>query len=960
MAVLFAPKDRTKVEHVARVARVVFHNADSGFCILELQDGGSACGTADPNAFTDGLTFRFFGRWKDDPRWGYRFNFSTYVVHGAHSRNGVVRYLCDVCEGIGPTTAGRLWQLYASDAIDVLRDDPTRVLADFGGKQADTIYEASESLRKDRAFQHTKISLNELFAGRGFQGKLIDECIDRWGSKAAEVVKRNPFRLLNMISAGFKRCDKLYLDQGRPPAALKRQGICAAQNVIIDRNGHTWIDAADLAAKLIEHIPQANVIRAFQFGLRAKLLDKRRDGTGRLWLTTAARAYAERLIVDSVRRLSGGVNLWPTARVPVSAEEGDRLPSAHQVERLTLATAGPVGLFCGSPGTGKTHTLAYLVKEIIAEFGRENVRAVAPTGKAAVRMRQSFYAAGVDLPTSTIHSALITCGRLGLLGSDADDMDGFEDTPDGMLQERFILIDESSMIDTSLMGMLLSACQTGANVLFIGDTAQLPPVGHGSPLRDLIAAGLPFGELTQVRRNAGQIVHACLRIKNGEEFDSADELDLNATPPANLRVIPARDEDEQIDTLLAVLKGMSRFDPVWETQVIVARNKGGKVTRKELNERLQGVLNPDGRAVAGCPFRVNDKIICLKNSKQSVVSLHGSVGSTPEAVADPSNYQTEYEPIREDTGHREPRQLYVANGEMGRVVAVAAKQVVARFGENGTLIRIPFGNKSPEEVKAGDAKNDEEGRGCNFDLAYAITCHKAQGSGMPVVIVMGDGQAGGIATREWLYTAVSRAEKVCLLVGVKATFMRMASRVSLTKRKTFLVELLAEANAALPAIEPAGEGIRVGFTGTREGLTDAQKHAFGTWLYEKCFYGTRMTEFHHGCCVGADALAARIVAEEAPMPFPAIHAHPSDLPPVWCDPNAMSVSSVQHQPKSPLERNRDIVAACDVLLACPKGPEELRSGTWATIRYARQVKRRIVIFWPDGTLTEEGEKGGVS
>jgi exodeoxyribonuclease V alpha subunit len=795
MAVAFMPKDRTRTEHVGRVARVRFHNPDTQFTILELTDDSSALGTADPTEFTDGLTYRFLGRWKDDPQRGYQFHFSTVVVHGAHSRRGVTKYLCDLCDGIGPKAVDKLWTAYGSEAINKLRDEPLTVIVDTKLND-EVVWAASRALLDDKKYQHTKIDLNELFAGRGFQGKLIGECIERWGAKAAEVVKRNPFRLLNMVSAGFKRCDKLYLDQGRPPAALKRQGICAAQNVILDRNGHTWIDAAELAAKLIEHIPAANVIRAFQFGLRAKLLDKRRDETGRLWLTTSVRAYAERLVVDAVRRLSAAAPRWPTARVPVSQAEGDRLPSEHQVERLTLATAGPVGLFCGSPGTGKTHTLAYLVREIIAEYGREAVCAVAPTGKAAVRMRQSLAAAGVPLPTSTIHSKLIQCGRLGMLGTDADDMDGFQDEPTGMLEERFVIVDEVSMCDTSIMGMLLSACPTGTHVLLIGDTAQLPPVGHGSPLRDLIAAGLPFGELTQVRRNAGQIVHACLRIKNGEEFESTDRLDLEATPPANLRVIPARDEDEQIDVLIGLLKGMTRFDPVWETQVLVARNKGGKTTRKELNERLQGVLNPDGLTAAGCPFRVNDKVICLKNAKQSVVELHGSIAAGWST--DPANYQTVYEQPRDGHGgHREPKQLYVANGEMGRVVAVAAKQVIARFGEQDTLIRIPLGGKSPDEVKGAGIANDDEGRGCNFDLAYAITIHKAQGSGMPVVIVMGDAQAGGIASREWLYTAVSRAEKACLLIGPKPVFVRMAGRVSLTKRKTFLAELLAEAAAGV-------------------------------------------------------------------------------------------------------------------------------------------------------------------
>jgi exodeoxyribonuclease V alpha subunit len=480
----------------------------------------------------------------------------------------------------------------------------THETAETTGLNLDLCQDAAESLTRDMRFQDTKIQLHALFAGRGFQGKLIGECLDRWGPKAADVIRKNPFRLLDMTSAGFKRCDKLYLDCGLPPDAMKRQAICAANLVRTARDGHTWFDAHEIASRLKDLIPGADPVRAFKLGLRAKLLDKHRDEAGKLWITTAVRAYCERAIVDHVRRLSAaGPSQWPTDRIAVSTQDGDRLPRAHQVERLTLATAGRVGLFIGGPGTGKTHTFAYLLKEAIAEYGAENVAVCAPTGKAALRAGQSLRAAGVDVSACTIHSLLIACGALSLDGADGDDMDGFGGV-EGKLTCRFLLVEETSMVDTNLMAVLLAAVPTGCHVLFVGDPYQLPPVGHGSPLRDLIAAGLPCGELTQVRRNAGQIVHACLRIKNQEDFETTDKIDLTAEPPRNLRLVHAKDEKAQGDMLAMILGSMKGFNPVWGCQVIVARNKGGEVTRRPLNERLQAVLNPEGYAIDGNPSRI--------------------------------------------------------------------------------------------------------------------------------------------------------------------------------------------------------------------------------------------------------------------------------------------------------------------------------------------------------------------
>lgn len=800
------PKDRTKLEHIARVNDVRWESPEQDFVILDLGDGHTAKGPAAAADFVLGGTqYRFLGKWLDDPKRGYQFHFSTFVIHGFAGKTGVTKYLTDLCSGIGPKTVDKLWLAYGAECVNKLRDEPHIVILETG-LNPEVVQAAADELRLDKNYQHTKIDLNGLFAGRGFTGKLITACIRRWGARAAEMVRRNPFRLLNMPSAGFKRCDKLYLDCGLRPAALKRQVICAAQEVVKDRSGHTWIAADVLAEKLVAAIPAANPRRAFLAGLRclgpgtntpwlARRREVNADGTSTLYLTTANRAYAERLVADSVRRLSGVANQWPTADVPVSQADGDRLPSAHQHERLTLATAGPVGLFCGGPGTGKSHTLAYLVEAIIAAFGSSAVALVAPTGKAAVRMTQAMRLAKVDArPASTIHSKLIECGRLTLTGADSEEMDGFGgDGPTGLLEERFIIVDEVSMCDTNLMALLLSACPTGTHVLLIGDPYQLPPVGHGSPLRDMIAAGLPYGELTAVRRNAGQIVHACVRIKCGEEFETADRVDLDATPPKNLRLIETRNEDDTAEVLDALLSKMSAFHPVWGCQVIIARNKGGKLTRKPLNDRLQLLLNADGRQVAGNPFRVGDKVICLKNCKQTEVQFVGEDDAA--SMAGPKNYVNCYTEDRW-TRHREPRQQRVANGEIGRVLAIDATEVIAVFSERENPVRIHLSKKKDDESHADDLPGGgEEGRGCNFDLAYAVTCHKMQGSQAPCVIVVGDPQGGGVCTRNWLYTAVSRPEKLCILVGPRALWSKMAAKQDITRRKTFLTELLKEGRA---------------------------------------------------------------------------------------------------------------------------------------------------------------------
>lgn len=874
-----APKDRTRREHLARVDRVVFANDADDFVILALDDGLTALGPASAAAFERGVIYRFLGSWQDDPARGFRFKFSTFTVHAAHGRAGVIKYLTDLCDEIGTKRAGQIFDKFGPDAVAALRERPQEV-AEACKLDPNVCNVAAAQLEHAKRFEATKIDLFTLFDRRGFHGSLIEKCITKWGAKAPDLIRRNPFALLGLPSAGFTRCDRLWAELGLPKHRPKRAALCAWNAARSDTHGHTWLAAADLAERLKTAVPQCDVMRALKLAVRSRKLKSRRDAAGNVWLSVYERAVAEERIAAAVARLSSGPGLWPADRVPVSVEDGDRLPSDHQAERLKRATAGAAGMLLGGPGTGKSHVTGYLLREVIAEHGPDAVCVACPTGKAAVRATQALKAAGLDgLQAKTIHSTL----GIGRNGHDGDGW-GFVHGPGNPLPFRFVVIDEVSMLDTGLMADLLDAlsppavipyrpalpervfeagetlpprcrrCRRelynpeswaigygpdcarlvdpslyapvepevagervvvpavpeqpevvipGTQLLLIGDPGQLPPVGHGAPLRDLIEAGVPHGELTQVRRNAGQIVHACARIRNGESFDTTPPggIDLQASPPRNLLLLETSSEAKTAEVLTALLAGSKRehlgpFDPVWQTQVIVARNTKGSLSRTKLNDVLHPLLNPDGYAAPPNPFKVGDKIICLRNSWMVRVEPVGRFHDAyAEAMArDAANYNPVMIPDPHGYPSKDPEEVYVANGEIGRVVAVGKSLTVARFSEGDSLVKIPMGKQKDPDEESGDDKGEgERGRGCNFDHAYAITVHRAQGSEWPCIVVVADQDAGLIAGCEWWYTAVSRASKLCVLVGPRAVIDKQRLKKTLVRRKTFLKRSILEA-----------------------------------------------------------------------------------------------------------------------------------------------------------------------
>lgn len=855
------PHDPTKREHLGLLDRVIWRDDDKPACILALTDGKVVVADAPSAAFVRGQRYRFLGRWDDSDR-GYRFKAATYTRDQPATRVAVVKYLSDVCSGVGAKIADRLWDAYGPDAVATLREKPREVAA-AGVMGEEAALAAADELVRHGHLEKTRIDLHGLFAGRGFPGKLIDRAIGEWGARAPEVVRANPYRLLTakLPGCGFKRCDSLYLDLGGKADALKRQALAGWNALRDDRSGSTWVPAGNVVAAIQDAVKTADPVKAIKLGVRGGMFGLRRDGAAR-WVAVADHARAERRVADAIAALRSSPVLWP-ADVPVTGREGDGLPSAHQAEQLRRATAAAVGLFTGGPGTGKTHTLSFLLRALIAEWGVSAVAVAAPTGKAAVRATESLAARGVPLQATTVHKLLMTVestkkagepvwrfsGNGWQLGEDAK-VWRFPRNRNNPLRQRFVIVDESSMIDTTLMADLLDACVPptllpaesprlvlpggiiyprcrrcnrvltdaaswatgygptcinlvspddraavnpevadretvvpgrpeehlpGTHVLFVGDPFQLMPVGHGAPLRDMIAAGLPRGNLVEVRRNAGLIVRGCQAIKDGHAPAFAAKLDIDADDPQNLAFIDCRPADV-LDTVEKLLGSMTRFDPRWDCQVLVATNDKSEVSRKAVNARLGKFLNPDGRRVPGLPFAVGDKVICLANSRLPAAEPVGTFGR-PDMAEDAGYYR------------RCEEQVFVANGEVGRVLAVGPAGFVVAVGTKSVWV-------AKSKPRADDAE-DGEGGGVmgDWDHAWAITTHKSQGGEWPVVIALADRAGGGVADRNWWYTAVSRASKACLVVGDRSAFETQRARQSIAKRKTFLAELLAGGDA---------------------------------------------------------------------------------------------------------------------------------------------------------------------
>lgn len=769
----FTPKQLSATELLGTLARVsqAWENEDGTLTVLaSLASGETVRGIAQSQGeLLPGGHYRFLGRWSEHYRWGWQFAFDSFLRDVPAGGDALIAYIVRSCNGIGQAKGSRLLDLYGEDVVRVLIEEPGRAVAD--GILSELVAKnAAKRLRGlcDPALREAHLDLFRLFKGHGFYGKAIGVCLRLWRERASQIVRRDPFVLITneIPGCGFSRCDRLYQTLHLNPDRLKRQGL-AAWHALRTRDGDTWLSLSDGLDAIRRQIggcdPQER--RATALMVRGRWLTYRMtgDSTGGIsgnWIAERGKAASERDVALRLRELMRGQSEWPTVGVADLGEDGQ-----HQADELAKALTARVAILTGSPGTGKTFAATAVIRAALKKWGYGAVAVAAPTGKAAVRIAEKMVDAGLRLQATTIHRLL----KVKLSGASGW---SFEFGADNPLPYRCVVLDEVSMVDVDLAASFLRACGVGTHLLLVGDKHQLPPVGHGAFLRDVIDSGIPCARLTEIRRNAGRIVHTCAAVKGGSVPQLPHDLEVfTADSKENLVHLPlGRDEvqgdrlqalDLKLSSLYGWLGQQQKWDLVDQVQVIVARN----LTRKALNRQLQTRLNPpDGSRGLGI-FRPKDKVICLRNG------FFAKADTTGRA-----------------------QQEYVANGDIGRVEGFRGRQMLVRLKGPDRLVAVPIGKGAAETVEGEEPTPQEQedgtpATGCAWDLAYAVTCHKYQGSECPVAIVLVEG-AGKLGSREWIYTALSRARELCVVIGERSELTRYAKNETLPDRKTFLAEML--------------------------------------------------------------------------------------------------------------------------------------------------------------------------
>jgi len=677
-----------------------------------------------------------YGKWKKNTKPGYEgleFEFQAKCIVQPVTEEAVVRYL-QRAPAIGPAKALLLWNRWGEHTLSCIGAAPASQVAYEGEITEEQAVIVKNFFHNIERTQRTDLALTSLFAGRNLPKRLPNLCKEVWGIKAPEVIQTNPFELMMFSGVGFLKCDNLWEYYGKPKDSDIRAAWCAYHAVDSVRDGSTWVTRPQMfnqVSRLIGSPGPDRALRAIELAIEEGLVIRTTGKDGKEWFATKRQGEHEQELALAICRATDEIDdemgcprpsavRWPD----VDLVEGI---SDHQREQLRRATSGTVGILTGGPGTGKTHTVARFLKML----DLRSTCICAPTGKAAVRSSEAAQEAGLRIVAKTIHSTLVVSSHS--LG----DGWGFNYNGENPLPYRYIIVDESPMIGTSLMRHLAIARGYGSHILFVGDPHQLPPVGHGRPYLDLITAGLPQGHLTEPQRNSGDIVLFCHAIAEGRggDFPLARKLDLDKGH--NLVMEDCRSPGGMKDRLNWWLEEAARhgFDPIKDLQVITPTNKDSEFARVELNMVLQNILNNDPDAGhENWKFRVGDKVICLENGFYKQDDQEGDI--------------------------------YVANGEQGYVVELT---------DSACIVEMTF----PDRLMKFTKKD-------KIELAYAITCHKAQGSEWPVGIVIINPKAKHSYNREWVTTACSRFKVFGACIGPEQILRRGLAKTGIADRRTNL------------------------------------------------------------------------------------------------------------------------------------------------------------------------------
>lgn len=685
-----------------------------------------------------GDTLKVSGKMVTHQEYGEQFKVETFEKTEPRTLEALEIYLSSgSIKGIGPATAKKIIKKFGENTIEILRNNSIE-LAQISGITMEKAVQMGESFNENWELWKI-VSFLEQFGISASQAKNIYKDL---GQNAIEEIKKNPYILVDKVRGiDFKQIDKMAMDIGIEVQndSRVRSGIKYSLN-LVSYNGHCCIIKENLIefVKNLLGVPK-EIIEDEIINLKVNeeiAVEKREDETEWVYLIPFYKAedniVTRLMIIDTSRNVKKISNIDKELK---EIEKNDKIElSEKQVEAIKAVNDNNVCIITGGPGTGKTT----IIKNIIELYKKKGKKVVlcAPTGRAAKRMTEM-----TGEEAKTLHRLL----EIGKTGEENQLID--VDLNVQMIDGDVVIVDEMSMVDLFLMNYLVKAIYQGTKLVLVGDVDQLPSVGPGSILKDIInSEKITMIKLDKIFRQAAKskIVQNAHRVNNGQNFIKKDEIEgLNN----DFFYLNERNQDKIIENVLTLcngrLKNYGDYEFFKNIQVITPTKKGNLGT-KELNKELQKILNPPQKgkkekAVGQVIYRVGDKVMQIKN-----------------------NYDIMWSKDRENgTG--------VFNGELGRIVDIDTSD---------GAIQVKFDDEKEVWYEYSDLEQLEH--------AYAITVHKSQGSEFDVVIMPISQSSPMLLTRNLLYTAITRAKKLIIIIGSDKVIQFMIQNVDSKKRNTGL------------------------------------------------------------------------------------------------------------------------------------------------------------------------------
>ena len=730
-----------KEEKTGSISEIIFHNDENYYTIAVFETEDEQFVAVGSLAMPrKGRSYRLTGEWTTHPRYGEQFAFSSSEELEPSSEEGIAAFLCSgVIKGIGPMAAARIVRRFGTDTLRIIREEPGRLteISGIGDVKAKAI---SAGYQEHREYADTVMKL----AAFDISAAVCMKLYKAYGTQAVDVVRENPYQLIDdLYGIGFQKADKIARNLGfssDSPFRI-RSGIMHLMEQR-GQNGDTYAvkrDFIEESAGFLDVSREQADEACFDLIMDGKLFSEVLSGTEILMLWRYHRAE---------QRVAAALFSLAHSELVHIAGDTDRLIAATEKEsgielsdRQKLAVVSSlkngVSVITGGPGTGKT-TIINAILNILSPAGIKTTLA-APTGRAAKRMSQT-----------TGREALTIHRLLEYSFSEGEDYMRFGKNEENRLDFGCIIIDEMSMVDIMLMDALLAAVRPGTRLILVGDADQLPPVGAGNVLRDILDSDTVHSvRLTEIFRQAREsliVVNAHL-IDHGE-YPSYNEKDKD------FFMLERESEKDIAETIRDLcLRRLPAYytdvDPFSDIQVLTPTRRG-RLGCTELNAMLQDVLNPvspekNERRFGDTVFREGDKVMQNKN-----------------------DYLIEWKDLRDfSTGSG------VFNGDIG---------IVQTVDNDAGTVSVLFDG---ERLVSYDLALLEE-----LEPAYALTVHKSQGSEFPIVVMPIARFPQLLSSRNLLYTAVTRARQAVVLVGYPQMVNAMVDNDFVSKRCSGLSERL--------------------------------------------------------------------------------------------------------------------------------------------------------------------------